>query len=101
MWCVRGRSRLNRSAAVRTASGFLWLLLMPLSKAAQNLTLADATTFIAVSSYDRSNHTIRVTGGFRGMTAITWHEDSDEPCKLVLDTKHLNRQDINEPQAGG
>ena len=88
--------RLAACSARATVPGFL--LLLPLSALAQNLTLTGDATFTAVSGYAGGNETRGATDGSRGITAITWYEDGDEPCKLVLDTKDFNTRDINNPQ---
>ena len=64
---------------------------------AQNLQLANDGSFEAVSGYAGKSLTIGATGGFRGLAAIEWFEDGNDPCKLVLDTKHLNNKDVNQP----
>ncbi len=65
---------------------------------AQNLTLTNNPTVTAVSGYAGANSTLGASSGLRGLTAIEWYEDGDEPCKLILDTKDFNTQDINRPQ---
>ena len=77
---------------------FLVLTIVVCGAEAQNLTLADDATFTAVSGYAGANKTLGATGGFRGLTAIEWWEDSDEPCKIRLDSVHVNTGDVNQPE---
>src|SRR5947207_2246354 len=65
---------------------------------AQDLTLADDATFTAVSGYAGATKLLGATGGFRGLAAIEWFEDSDEPCKIRLNSVHVNTGDVNQPE---
>ncbi|HMH53981.1 MAG TPA: hypothetical protein VK548_27355 [Candidatus Acidoferrum sp.] len=65
---------------------------------AQDLTLADDATFTPVSGYAGATKILGPTGGFRGLTAIEWWEDSDEPCKIRLDSVNVNTGDVNQPE---
>ncbi len=74
------------------------LLLLPLSALAQNLTLASDATFTMVSGYAGGNLTLGAADGSRGLARITWYEQGDDPCKLVLNNKDLNTRAVTQPQ---
>jgi hypothetical protein len=99
-WAAASRSGSRRSASALAAVMMAPLVLgsVPLAAQAQSVTLNNNPTVTAVSGYAGGSVTLGASSGLRGLTAIEWYEDSDEPCKLILDTKDFNTQDINRPQ---
>jgi hypothetical protein len=88
--------------ALSVIAALLANLPMPLAalQADDKVQLKGKTTWTAISG-DTGNEDVVLgrSANFHASYAITWWEDSDDPCKFELVTKHMNRGGEDGPDA--